>query len=281
MPPNVSMPPAEAEQHVADALRGWGYEVERLAERQGKKTADFRASNAAERWVLDVKARQSDRKIDEQMQTADMVEVYRRPHDVEEHSAEVRFRKGAEQVAATREAGELGAVWVVASRALGMQIDPARLVCHLLGHRRIFFNRKPWPVLRVYEPQFADVDLLVIEHDQQVIDVLLNPWTRDDRIAATRASEIVRRARRVFDPRADLDDGRAWVAPDDAEAYRLAVQHLAQMNTSKKADSHADPRARREFQVECALREIHGDDVGGFIRETHAQIAVFVPDAER
>lgn len=43
------MLPGEAEHHVAGVLRDWGCEVERLAKRDGTKTADFRASNAPER----------------------------------------------------------------------------------------------------------------------------------------------------------------------------------------------------------------------------------------
>lgn len=77
--------------------------------------------------MLDVKTRQSDRKVDEQMQTADMVEVYSRPHDVEQHSAEVGLRKGAQQVAASREPGERTAVRIVRAVRSGWSFRAPRL----------------------------------------------------------------------------------------------------------------------------------------------------------
>ena len=69
------------------------------------------------------------------------------------------------------------------------------------------------------------------------------------------------------------------MAPDDAEARRLAELHLQSVGSPKSVDKF-EGRARRDWQVELALRHMHGAEavIGTFWRMTDWQMVQFVPD---
>lgn len=277
------MEPQKAEEATSERLRRWGYEVEKLAVRQGLKTADLRLTAPGESWVMDVKARQADYKLEQEIVDASTVrEVAKHPHD-EKANPEARFaidvfKKGEKQVAATKLPGELCAVWMVVSDRIGMRIDPAQLICALQGYRQIFYRRKLRPVFAVYPPEFGDVvDLVLIQHVNDAVEAVVNPWTDEERLRRTRDSLLVRSATHVTDARARLDADEAWMAPDDTEARRLAELHLRQIGSSKDVDNF-EGRKRRDWQVALALAHLHGDEVGMLLAETDLQVVQFIPD---
>jgi hypothetical protein len=277
--------PDEAEQATAVRLRGWGYDVEKLTRSDLRKTADFRARAPGESWVLDVKSRQADYRLENEIAAAgEMREVARRPEaeksDARQLLALDHFKKAEKQVEATREPGELGAMWLLVSRRLGMGIDPEQLRCSLFGFRQIFFRRKLRPVYAVYPPEFGKViDLVMIQHVDGKTEALLNPWTDDDRIAATRASLLVRSADRVHDPKRQLDEDLAWLAPEESEARRLAGLHLDDLGSPRDVDRF-EGRARRDWQVELALAKQYGHlgAMGGLIRMVDFSAVQFIAD---
>jgi hypothetical protein len=268
--------PDEAEDATADLLTRWGYEVEKLERSNVRKVADFRLRAPGEGWVMDVKARQSDKQLEREIAGSDeMVEVVRRPEAERAHAKQFLaldlFKKGEKQIAATREPGELGAVWLVASDRVGMQVDPEQLCCSLLGYRQIFFREQPRAVYSVYPPEFGDiVDVVMVRHADGSVEAILNPWTDEARIAATRASLLVRSADEVHDAKARLDADAAWVAPDEVTARRLAAQHLEDVGSPQSVDRF-EGRERRDWQVELALAKLyeHLGPVGGLVRWTH------------
>lgn len=164
------------------------------------------------------------------------------------------------------------------SEAVGMRVDAPRLHWHLLGMRPIFVRNgsRTKAVLRVHEPLFGDVDLLVIEDATRRLDILVNPWIPAEHRATVLASPLYRGAQKKRDPLALLEVGAAWSAPSEAEARALTHQHLAGLNTNKDPSRFDDPRQRREFEVMCALAEIHGDHVGGFLNVVSGEIAIKV-----
>lgn len=159
-----------------------------------------------------------------------------------------------------------------------MRVDAPRLHWHLLGMRPIFVRNGSGtkPVLRVHEPLFGDVDVLVIENLARRLDILVNPWIPAEHRATVLASGLYRSADKKRDPFVLLESGAAWSAPSEAEARALTQQHLAKLNTNKDPSRFDDPRQRREFEVMCALAEIHGSHVGGFLNVVSGETAIKV-----
>ncbi len=273
----------DAENATAERLRGWGFKVDPLPRREGVKTADFRLTAPGESWVMDVKAREADYRLETEIaQAGKMVEVAKHPQDEKDHPARRlaldAFQKGEKQIEATLERGELGAVWLVVSDRIGMRIDPSQLICGLLGYRQIYFRRKLRPVFAVYPPQFGSiVDVVMIQRVNDKVEAVVNPWTDEDRISRVRSSLLVRSADHRCDARQWLDEDKAWMAPDDTEARLLAEKHLRRVGSPKDVDKFTG-RKRRDWQVELALGELYGDDVGTFLRETDLQIVQVIPD---
>lgn len=280
----AAVTPNEAEEAAAERLRGWGYEVEELEPNNVEKVADFRLRAPGESWVMDVKARQADYGLEKQIAAqGGMPEIIRRPEAEKVHPKQFlaldQFHKAEKQVASTREPGELGAMWLVASERVGMTIDPEQLRCALLGYRQIIFRGELRPVYAVYPPEFGSViDVVMVQHTDRSVEAVVNPWTDDARIAATRASLMVRSAERVHDAKAELSRNGAWLAPDEPEARRLAELHLAERGSRREVDRF-EGRARRDWQVELALRQLYGElgVVGGFLRITEWSSVHVVP----